>query len=186
MSNFFKNFTNLYELSKTLRFELKPVGDTLTNMKDHLEYDEKLQTFLKDQNIDDAYQALKPQFDEIHEEFITDSLESKKAKEIDFSEYLDLFQEKKELNDSEKKLRNKIGETFNKAGEKWKKEKYPQYEWKKGSKIANGADILSCQDMLQFIKYKNPEDEKIKNYIDDTLKGFFTYFGGFNQNQIGR
>ncbi|OGJ49885.1 hypothetical protein A2229_01105 [Candidatus Peregrinibacteria bacterium RIFOXYA2_FULL_33_7] len=152
-------------------------------MKDHLEYDEKLQTFLKDQNIDDAYQALKPQFDEIHEEFITDSLESKKAKEIDFSEYLDLFQEKKELNDSEKKLRNKIGETFNKAGEKWKKEKYPQYEWKKGSKIANGADILSCQDMLQFIKYKNPEDEKIKNYIDDTLKGFFTYFGGFNQNR---
>jgi CRISPR-associated protein Cpf1 len=29
----FSDFTNLYELSKTLRFELKPVGETKNNLE---------------------------------------------------------------------------------------------------------------------------------------------------------
>lgn len=49
----FDSFTNKYALSKTLRFELKPVGRTLENMRTHLKYDENLQTFLKDQAIED-------------------------------------------------------------------------------------------------------------------------------------
>ncbi len=46
MSNqfIFKDFTNLYELSKTLRFELKPVGETQKMLKEN-------QIFFKDENI---------------------------------------------------------------------------------------------------------------------------------------
>ena len=33
MNNIYENFTNLYSLSKTLRFELVPQGKTLDNMK---------------------------------------------------------------------------------------------------------------------------------------------------------
>ncbi len=66
-------------------------------MRENLEYDESLQTFLKDQDIEDAYQILKPVFDKIHEEFITQSLESDDAKQINFSTYLQLKQELQEL-----------------------------------------------------------------------------------------
>ena len=183
MKSLFDNFTQQYSLSKTLRFELRPVGKTLENMHAQLEYNKDLQTFLKDQEIEDAYQKLKPLFDELHEEFITDSLDSVQAKQIDFSEYLALYEVKKELQTVEKKLREKIGETFVVTGKTWRQEKYTKYGWKKGSKVANGADILLTKDMLELIKDKYPNDEEIKTMIDDTFKGFFTYFTGFNQNR---
>jgi transposase len=59
-------------------------------MNANLKYDENLQTFLLDQQIEDAYQVLKPVFDNIHEEFITKSLENDEAKKIDFSKYEEL------------------------------------------------------------------------------------------------
>ncbi|MDR1945081.1 MAG: hypothetical protein LBQ59_03180, partial [Candidatus Peribacteria bacterium] len=62
-------------------------------MNEKLQYDADLQTFLKDQEIEDAYQVLKPVLDKIHEEFITKSLESDEAKKIDFSSYLNLKSE---------------------------------------------------------------------------------------------
>ncbi|PIU14814.1 hypothetical protein COT20_02415 [bacterium (Candidatus Gribaldobacteria) CG08_land_8_20_14_0_20_39_15] len=89
----FDKFTNLYEVLKTLRFELKPVGKTLHNMQNDFEYDENIQTFLKDQRIEDAYQTLKPMVDKFHEEFITDSLQSETAKRINFVEYVGVRRE---------------------------------------------------------------------------------------------
>lgn len=179
----FDNFTNLYSLSKTLRFELKPEGKTLENMHQHLRYDKALQTFLADQEIEDAYQKLKPLFDKLHEEFINDSLNSDQAKNIDFSEYLTEYRTKRDLQNIEKKLREEIGKTFIEAGGKWKQEKYPKYGWKKGSKIANGSDILLTQDILELIKDLNANDQKIKKIVEETFKSFFTYFSGFNQNR---
>ena len=179
----FSKFTNLYSLSKTLRFELKPVGKTLENMRKQLKYDETLQTFLKDQAIEDAYQILKPIFDELHEQFITQSLESDEAKSISFAEYLVEYRtEEKNMASIEGNLRNEIGKLYMTAGNKWK-ENYSKYQWKKGSKIASGSDVLSCPDMLQLIKELHHGDEKIKTVIEDTFKGFFTYLGGFNQNR---
>jgi predicted P-loop ATPase len=74
-------------------------------MDDNFKYDENLQTFLKDQDIEDAYQVLKPVFDKIHEDFITKSLENDEAKKIDFSKYFKLkskFLELKEKSESNK------------------------------------------------------------------------------------
>lgn len=85
--NIFDDFTGKYSLSKTLRFELRPVGNTLEKMREHFEYKEDIQTFLYDQKIEDAYQTFKPFVDKFHEEFITDSLQSQVAKSIDFSGY---------------------------------------------------------------------------------------------------
>lgn len=181
--NPFDSFTNLYSLSKTLRFELKPVGKTLENMQKNLRWDKDLQTFLADHEIEDAYQKLKPIFDKLHEEFINDSLISKRAKSIDFSAYLTKYREKQDVQNIETKLHGEIGETFIEAGEKWKKEKYPSYEWKKGNKVANGSDILSTQDMLELIKDLHSDNQEIKKMIEETFKRFFTYFSGFNQNR---
>lgn len=181
----FKDFTNLYELQKTLRFELKPVEETLENMKKHLEYDPNLQTFMKDQNIEDSYQILKPALDKIHEEFINQSLTSKEAKEINFLEYIDVYKNRKEnLNDlieTEKRLRGQISKTYLEGG-LWLKKKYPGLKWKNGSNDAKGSAMLSCQAVLEVIKQEYSKDKKIQNAIK-TFEGFFTYFSGFNQNR---
>ncbi len=92
----FSQFTRKYSLSKTLRFELKPEKNTLENMRERLKYDPDLQTFLHDQDIEDAYQTLKPILDSIHEKFIMQSLESKEAKKIDFSEYLEKYKKQED------------------------------------------------------------------------------------------
>jgi|GEM_PF-216916 len=179
----FDQFTNQYSLSKTLRFELVPIGKTLDNMKKNIGYDEKIHTFLHDQEIEDAYQTLKPIFDKLHEEFITESLTGNTAKIIDFSQYLESYKNKKDLKTSEGHLRKEIGKTFDEAGENWKEEKYSKYTWKKGSNTASGTGILSTQSMLDLIKDLYSDDTEIKEIIDGTFKGFFTYFKGFNQNR---
>jgi hypothetical protein len=176
----FADFTNLYSLSKTLRFELKPVGKTLENMREHLGYDPELQTFLKDQNIEDAYQTLKPVLDALHEEFITKSLESENAKDIDFTEYFEKYKEKSDEK-GEKDLRKKIGELYS-EGEFFFKEKYASLSFKKGSKPATKNQVLESTDILEVIKKENETDEKIQQALE-VFKGFFTYFGGFNQNR---
>ncbi|MCF7917609.1 type V CRISPR-associated protein Cas12a/Cpf1 [Candidatus Gracilibacteria bacterium] len=178
--NIFSKFTNLYSLSKTLRFELKPVGKTLENMKKQLEYDEELQTFLYDQEIENAYQTLKPVLDQIHEEFITRSLESKEAREIDFSEFFEKYKTQED-DKGEKTLRKAIGETYER-GELFFKNEYSSLKWQKGSKEAKGAVILECQDVLEILRQDYTRDKKIQEALD-VFKGFFTYFGGFNQNR---
>jgi CRISPR-associated protein Cpf1 len=97
----FDNFVNKYALSKTLRFELKPYEEeegkskTRRNLKKMTDINANsvFSNFLHDQEIEDSYQILKPVFDKIHEEFITNSLRSKEAKEMDFSEYFNLYLE---------------------------------------------------------------------------------------------
>lgn len=136
MKSIFDQFTQKYSLSKTLRFELRPVGKTRDWMNEHLKYDKDLQTFFADQKIEDAYQVLKPVFDKLHEDFITKSLENSKARQIDFSGYFTLkrdliginkkvqeaaFKNKeKEIENEEKKLRESFGEIYKAEGDVFK------------------------------------------------------------------
>ncbi len=188
MPNLFDNFTQQYSLTKTLRFELKPEGKTLENMQNAFKFDKDLQTFLVDQDIEDAYQTLKPYIDFIHEEFITESLESDIAKGIDFSEYFENFKIKKDINQKdfqnlEHKLRKEFDQLYIQIANKWKEEKYKQYKWKKGSKVANGSEILSSEDILKLVVDLNQDNNQLKDIVQNTFKGFFTYFSGFNDNR---
>lgn len=190
----FKNekFTNLYALSKTLRFELKPVGKTLEHMHSNLRFDENLQTFLKDQKIEDAYQILKPVLDLLHEEFITESLESNILQELDFSEYFKKYRNKKELKDkdfepTEKLLRGFFAKTYEKTADSWKAKAGKNG---KGKDILNekSFSILTEKGILEFIKLNLDKFNKIVSADKilealDAFEGFFTYFGGFNQNR---
>lgn len=146
MSKIFSNCKNLYSLSKTLRFELVPVWETRNKMNENLEYDENLKTFFKDQNIEDAYQVLKPVFDKIHEEFITKSLENNEVKKIVFWNYLKLKSEllkidkkwkekeyndkKKEIEAEEKSLRKQIVENYKIIWEDFIKQVWNNEKWK--------------------------------------------------------
>ncbi|MBU4142319.1 hypothetical protein KKE99_05625, partial [Patescibacteria group bacterium] len=67
--NSFQSFTNLYELSKTLRFELKPVPRT----KKLLSL-EKKDIFPKDKERAENYAIIKTYIDRLHTDFINKAL----------------------------------------------------------------------------------------------------------------
>lgn len=64
-----KDFTNLYPVSKTLRFELKPVGKTLENI-------EKAGILKEDEHRAESYRRVKKIIDTYHKVFIDSSLEN--------------------------------------------------------------------------------------------------------------
>ncbi len=211
-NNVFEQFTNRYSLSKTLRFELKPVGKTRENIE------KANPKFIYDQNIEDAYQILKPVFDKLHEDFITKSLENDNAREINFSTYLILKKEllgidkkkadkdfknkEKEIENEEKKLRESFGDIYKFEGEVFKS---TAGFFSNGRPVLkeNGYKVLTEAGILNYIR-KNIDtfagmnlkarNGKIVSKQDlekalgsaqtkGVFEGFFTYFGGFNQNR---
>jgi len=186
-NNIFEKFTNQYALSKTLRFELKPDPRTLAHMRGHLQFDESLQTFLDDQEIEDAYQILKPVFDKIHEEFITASLESKAVSEIDFLDYFVTYEKKEDVSRLETKLRQMFDGAYIAQAEIFKQkagkdDKDKEILKKKGIKILTEKGILDYVarnvDMFSEINSKTEIEKAVEHF-----RGFFTYFAGFNQNR---
>jgi CRISPR-associated protein Cpf1 len=192
--NIFSKFKNLYSLTKTLRFELKPVGNTLNKMYEQLEYDENLQTFLKDYEIEQAYQTLKPELDKLHEEFINDSLNSDEAKKLSFEKYFEEYKKNdRKLEEKESDLRKEIDKLYKKTSEEWTNKengKYSKYDWKKGNVKATSFNILLTKDALHCIKDKkeNQQDARLqgvserKGAIDQILE-FYGYLSGYNQNR---
>ena len=97
-----KELTNLYQLAKTLKFDLTPIGQTaevfrrwIEGMKkSELVVDKDGNLFAKDKNIKNAYLAIKPIMDGLHEQFIEKSLCSEEAKKIDFSRYFEAYRTK--------------------------------------------------------------------------------------------
>ena len=63
----FQNFTNQYSVSKTLKFELKPVGKTLQMLKEN-------RVLENDKQIDENYHKAKVFFDRLHREFVIEAL----------------------------------------------------------------------------------------------------------------
>lgn len=104
MKHAFADFTNLYALTKTLRFELKPHPLTKS----------LIEVIKEDKEIDRLYnEEMKPMLDTLHEKFITEAL-----KDVVFS-INDLEQLEEYLNEL-KDLKQKI-KSLNKDKEKNKK-----------------------------------------------------------------
>lgn len=99
----FADFINLYELSKTLRFELKPVWETLNSL-------EKDWVIQKDKEVEENYNKIKVFFDSLHREFVKQSLENRYLDWIEsfYNSYI-------ELNNTPANKKNK---TFQKEFEK--------------------------------------------------------------------
>jgi len=98
----FSDFTNLYSLSKTLRFELKPVGQTFELLN------EDFKEIRKDKIREEVYQKIvKPKLDELHKDFISQALENI---QLDLTDDLAFVyqQDKKEFENIQKKLIKQI------------------------------------------------------------------------------
>lgn len=153
-------FTNVYPVSKTLRFELRPVGKTL----EYLERDGVMKT---DAIRADDYKKVKEIIDRYHKAFIEESICTVTFTESELEEYVE-FYEKRTLTESEKKkfdktkqdLRKKICESF-----------------KKNSAYSSLFKKELFKELLKFVKTE--EDKKIV----ESFSKFTTYFTGFHENR---
>lgn len=117
-SNIFRDFTNLYSLSKTLKFKLKPEDDTQKMLED-------AKVFEKDETIQKKYEATKPYFDRLHREFVREALQEAKLSELDG--YLEIFKKwkvdkkenQKKFKEKEKELRKEVVKFFDAQGKLW-------------------------------------------------------------------
>lgn len=169
MSNF-SDFTGLFSLSKTLRFELKPVGKTLENI-------EKKGLLAEDEKRAESYKKVKKLIDEYHKTFIEKALSNlteEEDKEIT---------EKKESKPTLKELLNKYFEYYNGN----QKDELVTCAADLRKHIADVFKKKDTEHMFKkdFIKNelpaaaKNDEDRKSIGEFND----FTTYFTGFNENR---
>jgi len=189
MKNFFQLFTNQYELSKTLRFELRPIENTAELLK-------KNKIFEKDKKVYEYYQKTKKYFDKLHCEFIDEALVNTSLPNKDYSIYDKLFFEYKKdkenkkiykaLNEHAKKLRTNIVKDFEKTAEKWRDEYILSIKDEKSQKKLKqleGLDLLFKTEVFDFLKKKYPEAQIEGNSIFDSFNKFFTYFDNFHQSR---
>lgn len=168
MSNL-NNFTNLYQLQKTLRFGLIPIAQTLENIKAHglLE---------QDQHRSESYVQVKKLIDSYHKALIERILnnvhlntdkDGNRTNLLDDYLFLYLCKSKdeaiqKKFDDIKKKLRKIIAESFKKD------DKFKRIDKKE----------LIKEDLLDFLS-----DETEKELVAE-FNNFTTYFTGFHENRL--
>lgn len=161
------DFTNLYSLPKTLRFELKPIGKTLEKIKESgvLTNDEKRAS---------SYIKVKEIIDEYHKAFIEHILcdvqlkntnEERKDSLEEYFFYYNLQpkteQQKKDFESIQSNLRKQISNSFT------DNEQFKRIDKKE----------LIKEDLFEFVKTIE-EKELISEFKD-----FTTYFTGFHENR---
>lgn len=186
--NVFEGFTNLYELSKTLRFELKPIGKTADLLR-------KNKVFEKDEKVAKNYKETKKYFDKLHQKFINEAL---KSANIDLNKYREyeqvFFAYKKEKNKKNwiivegaaKNLRKKILAQFVQTADKWRNNYILNIKdegKKKKIKKLGGLDLLFKVEVFDFLRSKYPEAIIDEKSIFDSFNKFSTYFRGFHQTR---
>lgn len=150
--------TALYPLSKTLRFELKPVGKTL----DHIE---QKGLIVQDEQRAEEYKQVKNIIDSYHKEFITMCLKGLKLNMIYLERYeslaRDVHRDKAEFDKVKAALRKQIVEAFKQGG---------------------SYNDLFKKELIQKHLPEFVESEEEKKMVANFSK-FTTYFTGFYENR---
>ena len=162
-----KQFTRVYPLSKTLRFELKPIGRTL-------EFITSSGLLEQDQHRADSYIKVKGIIDEYHKAFIETVLNDFKlnytdeGKKNSLEEFYTCYickskdeAQKKLFEDIQGKLRKQIADCFSKD------DKFKRIDKKE----------LIKEDLVNFVT--NQEDR----LLIDEFRDFTIYFTGFHENR---
>lgn len=159
--NPFNQFTGLYPLSKTLRFELRPIGKTKENITSAGILEE-------DNHRAESYKEVKKIIDEYHKEFIERVLKNldldKRALQAFYECYKKSTKEEKReeaLQEIGNNLRTQISNAFKKD---------PKYS------------TLTSKDLInkELPSIATTEEERI---LLEEFHGFSTYFVGFHQNR---
>lgn len=163
----FNDFIGLYPLSKTLRFELRPIGRTLQNIQDS-------SLIEQDQHRAESYKTVKKIIDEYHKAFIDRVLGTfcfsctAKTGKSPLEEFYTLYlcaskdeKQKKLLENTQSELRKQIVKAF-KDDEMFKM-------------LGKKELVRDC--LKDFVSTKEEQD------CINEFHSFTTYFTGFNENR---
>lgn len=163
-----KQFTGLYPVSKTLRFELQPIGKTKENI-------EKNGILARDEKRAEDYKIVKEFIDEYHKQFIKDRLWgfnlplTSEGHHDSLEEYQALYELSKR-NDSQEAEFSEVKDNLRSIIAKRLTQSGSAYEriFKKE---------LIREDLIDFLE-KDEDKEIVRQFAD-----FTTYFGGFHENR---
>lgn len=155
----FLGFINKYQLSKTLRFELKPIGKTL-------EYIEKKGLITEDETRSEDYKRVKELIDEYHKEFIHQALSGIRLGGLDRYEELFFIQNRDEKTQKE----------FEKLQDELRKQIVAGFKAHKAFANIDKKELIRV-DLPKFLK-----DEKDREIVKK-FDSFTTYFTGFHENR---
>ncbi|MCQ2361627.1 MAG: type V CRISPR-associated protein Cas12a/Cpf1 [Acidaminococcaceae bacterium] len=176
MAKFNEQFIGQYSLSKTLRFELKPIGKTAENIEANgfLEHDKQRA---------DNYVLAKRLLDDYYRYYIEETLKDKKLDadlvQKAYSAYIgNNADECKKINE---KLRKQVSNFFaDKA--KYGLDKYKELFSVKKNRETNKMEGILLSWVRNNDKYSQADKEKYEELIK-YFNGFTTYFRGFQQNR---
>lgn len=162
-----KNFTKLFQTSKTIRFELIPQGKTEDNI-------EKNGIIINDIQRADSYQKMKKIIDDFHKYFIDLALHNVKLTHLD--DYLALYNQS-----TDNKKEQKFKDDLKKTQDILRKEVVKSFSDGEAKAI---FAILDKKELITIELEKWFENQD-KSYVDfdDKFKTFTTYFTGFHQNR---
>jgi len=176
----FKKFTNQYPLSKTLRFELKPVGETADYIEDFKSQYLKDIVAQDEQRAED-YEIIKEIIDNYHQHYIEEKLSEpidKKTGELfisgeDFENAFSYYQCFKE-NPKDEKSKKNWGDTQTSLRKNLVKSFYDR-------KKQLFQKELITKELPAWLKEKGEWEEK--KHVVENFNRFTTYFTGFNENR---
>lgn len=162
--------TGLYSLSKTLRFELKPIGKTI-------EHIERKGLIAQDQQRAEEYKKVKDIIDRYHKAFISMCLSKLQLDIDDLEQYVSLAEKKKRNGEEEKDfdeikatLRNQIVKAFKEGGsydDLFKKELIQKHL---PAFVTDGEEKLMVNNFSKFTTYFTGFHENRKNIYTDEEK----------------
>lgn len=201
----FEDFTNLYELSKTLRFELKPVKFNEKGGIEWMSQDEMKKVFKevwdKDIQVHKNYKEAKKYFDKMHREFINEALSAAVISEGKYKKFEDIFWKNKidrkkyskEFRNVAMELRAEVAATFDKQADAWRENYLKEIEDEKDLKSLNheknkGINFFFKEDIFNFLKKKYPEailinEKGEQEDIFSHFNRFSTYFSKFHETR---
>ena len=155
--NLFSEFTRKYNLSKTLKFELKPVGETKQYLQDFID---------SDTNRAKEYKELKKIIDEFHKDYIETTLSHKDIlNKNSLKDFFNLWGIKN--NKENKDLLDKIKEKYNLK----LKKSYGNKE------VIEAMEKQFRKDIIEHFKTLNPLLESFfKTAKEEQLLGFLKKF----------
>jgi len=177
--SFISQFTQQYSISKTLRFELKPVGETADYLSD-FKSEYLKQVVEQDKKRAQQYERTKKIIDEYHRDYIEQRLKNPCDRKTG------------ELFINSEDLENAYSEFTLWRNDKRNKEHKERYQATQGVlrnklvKAFNDNDDLFGKDFFKkilpdWLKAKNKYDEHKEDI--DCFNRFTTYFSGFNENR---
>lgn len=167
----FDKFTGLYKVSKTLRFELKPIGKTLENMK-------KFNVLENDRARDAQYERMKDILDAQHRALLERTLE-RVGREQDSGDWIKLAESYRQFRSGTKDKTAKA--SLDKILEAMRKSIVAAF--REDDLYKELTESTPSKFIKRLVENKTSKSSDERQTLD-TFNGFACYFTGYQENRM--